>query len=62
MARMKVSKNTNRYPDVFMIKAVQLTDHPDIPTKAVAKNFGLHPVWLYHWRKEYREGAFKPDT
>jgi len=36
VARMKGPKKTNRYPDEFKIKAVQLADHPDILAKDVA--------------------------
>ena len=35
MARIKSPKKTNRYPDDFKIKAVQLADHPDILAKDV---------------------------
>ncbi len=41
MARMKGPKKTNRYPDEFKIKAVQLADHPDILAKDVAAKLGL---------------------
>ena len=61
MARMKGPKKTNRYPDEFKIKAVQLADHPDILAKDVAEELGVHPILLYRWRKEYREGKFKTD-
>lgn len=61
MARMKGPKKTNRYPNEFKIKAVQLADHPDILAKDVAEDLGVHPILLYRWRKEYREGKFKED-
>ena len=61
MAKTKGPKKTNRYPDEFKIKAVQLADHPDILAKDVAENLGVHPILLYRWRKEYREGKFKED-
>ena len=61
MARMKGPKKTNRYPDEFKIKAVQLADYPDILAKDVAEDLGVHPILLYRWRKEYREGKFKED-
>lgn len=61
MARMKGPKKTNRYPDEFKIKAVQLADHPDILAKDVAEDLCVHPILLYRWRKEYREGKFKED-
>ena len=43
MARIKGPKKTNRYPDDFKIKAVQLADHPDILAKDVAEDLGIHP-------------------
>ena len=61
MAKIKGPKKTNRYPDEFKIKAVQLADHPDILAKDVAEDLGIHPILLYRWRKEYREGKFKED-
>ena len=61
MARIKGPKKTNRYPDDFKIKAVQLADHPNILAKDVAEDLGIHPILLYRWRKEYREGKFKED-
>ena len=42
MAKMKGPKKTNRYPDEFKIKAVQLADHPDILAKDVAEDLGIH--------------------
>lgn len=61
MAKMKGPKKTNRYPDEFKIKAVELADHSDILAKDVAEDLGIHPIMLYRWRKEYREGKFNRD-
>ena len=61
MARTKGPKKTKRYPDEFKIRAVQLAEHPDILAKDVAEDLGVHPILLYRWRKEYREGKFKQD-
>ena len=61
MAKTKGPKKTNRYPDEFKIRAVQLADHPDILAKDVAADLGVHPILLYRWRKEYRDGKFKAD-
>jgi len=38
MAKIKGPKKTNRYPDEFKIKAIQLADHPDILAKDVAED------------------------
>lgn len=61
MPRIKGPKKTNRYTDEFKVKAVQLADHPDILAKDVAENLGIHPIMLYRWRKEFRDGKFKSD-
>jgi transposase len=61
MARIKGPKKTNRYPDEFKIRTVLLANQPDILAKDVAENLGVHPILLYRWRKEYREGKFKVD-
>ncbi len=61
MAKIKGPKKTNRYSDEFKIKAIQLASHPDILAKDVAEDLGIHPILLYRWRKEYREGEFKQD-
>jgi transposase len=61
VARNKGPKKTNRYPDEFKIRAVQLADHSDILAKDVAEDLGVHPILLYRWRKEFREGKFKQD-
>ena len=61
MAKIKGPKKTNRYPDEFKVKTIQLADHPDILAKDVAEDLGIHPILLYRWRKEYREGKFKED-
>ena len=61
MAKIKGPKKTNRYPDEFKIKTIQLAAHPDILAKDVAEDLGIHPILLYRWRKEYREGKFKED-
>jgi len=61
MPKIKGPRKANRYPDEFKIKAVRLADQPDILAKDVAENLGIHPIMLYRWRKEYREGKFKED-
>ena len=61
MARIKGPKKTNRYPDEFKIRAVMLANQQDILAKDVADNLGIHPILLYRWRKEYREGKFRVD-
>ena len=61
MPKIKGPRKSNRYPDEFKVRAVKLADQPDIIAKEVAENLGIHPIMLYRWRKEYREGKFKED-
>ena len=61
MPKIKGPRKSNRYPDEFKIKAVELADQPDIVARDIAENLGIHPIMLYRWRKEYREGKFKGD-
>ena len=61
MPRIKGPKKTNAYPHEFKIKAVQLANQEGILAKDVAESLGIHPIMLYRWRKEYKEGKFKED-
>jgi len=40
----------------FKRLAVALTLHPDVLTLDVAERLGIHPVMLYRWRMEMRNG------
>jgi len=63
MAKIKGPKKTNRYPDEFKIKAIQLAAYPDILAKDVAEDdswvldFGewasVYRIWLAR-QAEYR--------
>jgi len=46
MARMKGPKKTNRYPEEFKIKAVQLAEHPEegILSRRNLGHVDLHPA------------------
>ena len=35
----------------FKVEAVRLVEEEDRPVKEVAKQLGIHPGLLYHWRK-----------
>ena len=61
MAKIKGPKKTKSYPTEFKVKAVELSNHPGILAKDVAEGLGIHPIMLYRWRKEYRDGKFKPE-
>lgn len=49
------SKLVNRYTDDFKLKAVALSNEPDVLIKDVAASLCIHPFMLSRWRKEVRE-------
>lgn len=51
-----ISKEYDRYTVEFKRLAVALTLHPDILALEVAEHLGTHPVMLYRWRMEMRNG------
>ena len=44
------------YDDWFKATAVELGALPGIQAKDVAEVLDIHPIMLYRWKKEYREG------
>lgn len=61
MSRYKNPRKTWRYSDEFKIKAVEMSLQDGIQIQHVAEGLGIHPFMLSRWRKEYREGKFRPD-
>ena len=53
-------KKVHRYTVEFKIQAVRLSLHPEIQTQDVAHALDIHPFMLSKWKKDYREGKFKP--
>jgi len=45
------------YDDSFKATAVELGDLPGVQAQDVAEVLDIHPVMLYRWKKEYREGV-----
>lgn len=58
MARILCKERVVEYSVDFKIKVVQLTDQLEVNATQVAEVLGLHPVMVYRWRQEYREGKF----
>lgn len=56
MARICSTERIIEYSVDFKIKVVELTDKLDVETTRIASGLGLHPVMVYRWRQEYREG------
>jgi len=44
------------YDDWFKATAVELGELPGVYAKDVAEVLDIHPIMLYRWKKEYREG------
>lgn len=51
-----LSKEYGRYTNEFKRLSVLLTHHPDILAVDIAKQLGIHPVMLYRWRMEMKNG------
>ena len=50
-------RNYDRYTLAFKLRAVKLANHPDVKTKSIAEGLGIHPVMLYRWCMEHRNGT-----
>jgi transposase-like protein len=53
---MKRKEQHTFYNYQFKHTAVKITDHPNIQSIDVADALGIHPIMLYRWRQEMREG------
>ena len=53
---MARKRKYDSYGDVFKATAVELGALPGVQAKDVAEVLDIHPVMLYRWKKEYREG------
>lgn len=51
-----ISKEYDRYSNEFKRLAVVLTHHPDMLSIDIAEKLGIHPVMLYRWRMEMKNG------
>ena len=54
-------RNYDRYTLEFKRQAVKLANHPNVMSKDIAESFGIHPVMLYRWQMEYRNGELKEN-
>jgi len=54
-------RNYDRYTLAFKLQAVKLANHPDVKSKDIAESLGLHPVMLYRWQMEHRNGDLKEN-
>lgn len=56
MAKILCEKRVLEYSKEFKSKVVELTDGLDVNATEIASILDLHPMMVYRWRQEYREG------
>ncbi|MCR4305251.1 MAG: transposase [Gallionella sp.] len=58
---MKKREQHTFYNYQFKHTAVKITDHPNIQSVDVAEALGIHPIMLYRWRQEMRDGKIEDN-
>lgn len=58
MAKILSKTRVTEYTVDFKIKVVELTEKLDVSAIQIAQVLGLHPIMVYRWRQECREGKF----
>ncbi|GLP99117.1 hypothetical protein GCM10007891_09710 [Methylophaga thalassica] len=58
MPKILSDERVIEYSMEFKIRVVRLTFELDAKAIDIAKILNLHPVMIYRWRQEYREGKF----
>ena len=61
MSKSQKPRRTQRYPDEFKSKIVELTRSEGVTNAEIAIAFDIHPMMISRWRKEYREGNIVTD-
>ena len=56
---MKRKQKHTFYNFQFKHMAVTITNHPNIQSIDVAEALSIHPIMLYRWRQEMREGKLE---
>jgi|GEM_PF-281834 len=56
MAKINSNERVIEYAKDFKICAVKLTERLPVTVVEIAAVLDLHPVMVYRWRQEYREG------
>jgi len=58
---MKKKEVHTFYNFQFKHTAVRITNHSDIQASHVAEALKIHPIMLYRWRQEMREGKIEDN-
>ena len=61
MAKITSEEKVLEYSKDFNVKIVELTHKLDVKAIDIADMLGLHPVMVYRWRREYKEGKLRPS-
>lgn len=56
MAKILSESRVIEYTKEFKCKVVHLSQIEGLQVVKIAEGLGLHPVMIYRWRQEYREG------
>lgn len=56
-----IKRNYDRYTLAFKLQAVKLADHPNVTAIDIAESLGIHPVMLYRWRMEKKNGTLREN-
>jgi len=62
MAKILNEKRVIEYEKEYKVKVVELTEQLDVKAIEIAEILGLHPMMLYRWRQEYREGKLSYES
>ena len=54
-------RHYNRYTLEYKHQAVKLANNPNVMAKDIAESLGIHPVMLYRWRMEHKNGDLKAN-
>lgn len=61
MAKILCEERVVEYSKAFKVKVVELTEGLDVQVIEIADILELHPVMVYRWRQEYREGKLMAE-
>ncbi len=62
MAKIISEERVLEYSKEFKVKIVELTHKLNVNAADIAEVMGLHPVMVYRWRHEYKQGKLVADT
>ena len=54
-------RHYDRYTLEYKRQAVKLANNPNVMAKDIAESLGIHPVMLYRWRMEHKNGDLKAN-